>query len=219
MSREFDSRALAQMARVLQQSTGSPQLVELDDQNIQQSFDLNPFVRRGLVPVPSQGIFTAQILNTHIGTDVITTEVNPYSPGTTFVGNGYPAAVGPEFDIWITAAQAQNITGSGDFGGGELSIIYDVNGMGWRNEANGIAQREVITFYSSEQDLPGLGVTVLRFVSTKPYIEDYALPRRVGRNADGRIRFTTVKTGAGAATYKLFLTLGIFPAGLGQDAR
>lgn len=213
--REFDSRGLADMARVLGISTGQPQLVEIQDQILEQAIGLNPFLRRALAPAGSGGLFTASILNTHVGSDTITTDVDPYEPGTTFVGGGYPAVVSSIFDVWLLGLHSENITGGGDFGGGFFGVITDALGMGWRNEANAVAVIQLAQVYSLEGAIGNRSLlsTTAGLSLTSNQVP---LPFRI-RRGRGTFRFETVKTGVGAATYKAFLTLGVFPAGMGQD--
>ncbi len=215
--REFDSAGLREMARVLQISTGPPQLVEIDDEVVQQVVELDPFLRRGLTPANSTGIFTATILNTHVGSDTITTEVNPYTPGTTFVGNGYPAVVGPELDVWLLPGfNAKAVTGLADFNGGDFGLIYDTNAMGWRNEANGIAVRVPLAVYDQE-DLFGNPTYLTGGAASGQTVIWPGPPIRLRRTGDPRFRFQTRKAGAGAGSYLLSMLIGLFPAGMGQD--
>lgn len=213
---EVDSAALQRVAKVLQLSTGGAEQTDFQDELLQQVLDVAPIIRRGLTVAGSSGIFTATILNTHIGTDIVTTDVNPYSPGTTFVGNAYPPIVDEDLDVWVLAAQAQNITGQGDFGGGFFGTISDATGMGWRNEANAIAMEQIRMVWNQEVQFGHLiylsdnsGVSLMSHFGAQPF--------RVSHGANTRLRFDTKKIGAGAATFKLFLTLGVFPAGMGQD--
>lgn len=210
--REFDSPGLREMARVLQLSTGSPQEVDLQDSIVQQSIGLNPFLRRGLTPAGSLGLFTATILNEHLGTDTITNDVDPYTPATAFIGNGYPAVVPANLDVWLLAAHAQNVTAPGDFTGGLLGVLSATGAMGWRNEAASIAMVQMYQLFNVEitfGNVVALGINSVGDVIMKG-------PVRLRRGQDS-IRFSTVKTGAGAGSYKAFLTLGVFPAGMGQD--
>jgi len=210
--KEFDSSGLRELHRVLELSQGPPQIVDFQDELVQQAIGLNPFLRRGLAPGVQGGVFTASILNTHTGSDTVTTTIDPRAPGTTFVGNAYPDPVPDELDIWLLTTHAEGITGTGDFGGGFCGLITDALGMGWRNEANAIAVIQMVQFYSVEL------VAGNRFILTGGGSDDFPLvrpQRRIGHRT--QVRFETVKTGVGAATFKCFLTFGLFPAGLGQD--
>lgn len=217
--REFDSPGLRELHRILRVSTGPPQLQELDDGIIQQMLELNAFLRRELTPQGSSGIFTASILNTHTGSDTETTLVNPYTPGTTFVKPEWGDPVAAGLDVWLLAAHAEAVTGLGDFGGGGLALVSDSNAMGWRNEANAIAVNSQIMTY--DQELAQGAQTFLMSNANDIIMLDERGNGgiRIPREADTRIEFQTIKTGAGAATYKLFMILGLFPAGMGQDGR
>ena len=208
---EVDSAALERVAKILRLSTGGSQLTEFQDELLQQVIDIMPMARRALTP-GRLGIFTATILNTHVGSDTITVDVDPYEPGTTFVGNGYPAVVDENFDVWLLAAHALNVTAPGDFGGGFLSLLTTALGMGWRNEANAIAVNSLIEVYNQETTF---GNVVMLTGGGSDDFTHLDIGRRIPR--DTVIRFQTVKSGVGAGTYKAFLWLGIFPAGLGQD--
>lgn len=214
---EVDSAALTRVSKVLQLSTTGAELTEFQDELLQQVLDVAPMVRRGLTLDISGGIYTATILNTHVGSDTITTDVNPYVPATTFVGNGFPAEVSDAFDVWLLGLHAQNITAPGDFGGGFFGIITGTLGMAWRNEAGSIAMVQVIDLWKQETSGTG-NLVVLTAEFAAPAATGFIkLPMRIRRSADVRFRFETVKSGVGAGTYKVFLTLGLFPAGLGQD--
>ena len=217
--REFDSPGLRPLRETLQTSGGPPQFVDLQDELVQQTIDVMPTVRRGNAPGSLGGVFTASILNTHVGTDIITTDVNPRTPGTTFVGNGYPAAVPINLDVWLLDAFAITETGAGDFAGGALSLIYDATAMGWRNEASGIAV--VQKLMTMDQEVSVNGVNHLRMtVSGAIFLNQMAGKSRiVGPASDVRLRWRSRKAGVGAATYKVFLTLGLFPTTTGQDVK
>jgi len=214
---EVDSQALQLVAKVLQLSTGGSELTEFQDELLQQALDVSAIVRRGLTVAGSEGIFTASILNTHVGSDTITNDVNPYTMvGATFVGNAWPNPVGPEFDVWVLQANGINVTAPGDFGGGFWGLISDPNAMAWRNEANALAQIEPHSLYLQEVTFGGsVHLSDNSGVSLWSHFGQTRL--RVPRGADTRIRFQTVKSGVGAASYKLKLTLGLFPTGMGQD--
>lgn len=214
---EVDSDALKFVSKILRLSGTGSQETNFQDEVLQQTLDVLALVRRAGTPVLSTGIFTATILNTHVGSDTINTDVNPYSPGTTFVGNGYPAEVPANLDVWLLHAHAQGITGTGDFGGGQLSTIMDALGMGWRNEANAIAMLQPIMSWDVERTEGSLVFLYSNQNDVLLFSGRRSGGIRIPRHADTRIRFTTVKNGAGAGTFKAFLTLGLFPAGLGQD--
>ncbi len=214
---DVDSGALALVARTLQLSTAGSQLTEFQDELVQQMLDVHPFVRRALAPIGSQGIFTASILNTHVGDDTITTEVNPRSPGTLFVGNGYPDLVPPNLDVWILQAYGEAVTGTAaNFATGILTLITEDIGMGWRNEASDSALRQLLMCW--DKILQRGDIELLFDDQYNAFTAEFygTIPLRLRHTANTRIRFTTVH-GTGGATYKLLLTLGLFPAGMGQD--
>ncbi len=214
--REFDSAGLRQMARILQISTGQPQLVELQDQVLEQAIDLNPFLRRALVPEGSDGIFHATMLNTHSGSDIIETQVNPYAPGTTFAHPDWNP-VDPRFDVWLLGAAGKNITGGGDFGGGQFNLISNALGMAWRNEANAAAMTQTVMTWDVERT--EMNTTFLYSNQNDVLLlwEKGGSAMRINRDASTLFSFITEKAGPGSASFKLFLTLGLFPAGMGQD--
>jgi len=218
--REFDSAGLRTLRHILQTSSGPPQNVDLQDELIQQSLNVVAPIRRDLSPGGLGGLFTAKMFNGHGGSDTVTVDVNPYTlaevTGVGFIGNGYPLPVEQlTFDVWLLAASAQTITGSGDFGGGFAGLISGSAAMGWRRgSASSVAIINPFALYDQE-------VTY----GNRVQLSDGAagghtlLPRpfRIGGSADVRIRFETVKAGAGAASYELDLLLGVWPASLGQD--
>lgn len=210
--KEFDSPGLRELHRVLEMSKGPPQFVDYQDELVQQAVGLNPFLRRALAPGIGGGIFTASMLNTHVGSDTIVTDVNPHTPGTTFVGDEYPDPVPDNLDVWLLAAHSINVTAPGDFGGGSLSLLTDALGMGWRNEANAIAVNSLVEIYTQEL---AVGNAVMLTGGGSDDFTQLDIHRRITPNT--LIRFETVKSGVGAGSYKCFLWLGLFPAGMGQD--
>jgi len=216
---EVDSGALALVSRILQLSTTGSQLTEFQDELVQQSLDVSAFVRRALTPIGSTGIYTATILNTHVGNDTITTDVNPRTPGTTFVGNGYPDPVPENLDVWILQAYAEAVSGTdANFTSGALTLITDLLGMGWRNEAGASAQNQLLQTWDVVKTRGSIALLFDDAYNAYTAAFFQTIPLRLRHTADPRIRFQTVH-GAGAATHKLLLTLGLFPAGLGQDVR
>lgn len=217
--REFDSAGLRSLRTVLQTSEGPPQIVELQDEIVQQSIDVMPVIRRDLAAGNVDGIFTATILNTHVGSDTIVTDINPYGPLTTFVGNGYPAQIEGELDVWLLQAYAATLTGSGDFGGGVMALLYNALSMGWRNAANSATMRQDLLVFNQETDYAGI-THLTDSVSGTTFLNQQGGHTRIGpQQGNVRIRFRTVKSGVGAATYLLHLTLGLFPISLGQDVK
>ena len=212
--REFDSPGLRDLHRVIEVSTGPPQIVDLQDEIIQQVIEVSPFIRRRLTPADSVGLFTARVLNSNTGSDTITNDLNPYTTvPASFVGGGYPALV-ENLDVWLLQATMENRSGPTDFGGGFLGIITDATGMGLSNTGAAIAAINILRYLDSEVVFGNR--TALADSSSG--LSSWTGAIRISRRADTRIRFETVKTGVGVATYNLDLLFGLFPAGLGQDA-
>lgn len=215
--REFDSPGLRSLRTILQTSRGPPQFVDLQDEILQQGIDVFPVIRRDLTLAQSSGIFTASLLNTHVGSDTIVTDVNPYSPGTTFVAPEYPDPLPENVDVYLLDAQAETSTGSGDFGGGFFGLISNGTAMAWRNVANEISVINVLQYWNIEATRGNRVVLYDQEANVAIYNSRGAGAIRISRHADMRIRFETVKAGVGAASYLLSMLLGVFPKTLGQD--
>jgi len=220
--RPVNSQVLQDIARILQltgSSSGSQQ-TEFEDGILQQVIDVAGMVRRGGTLADTQGIFTARIVNDHLGSDTIDAQVNPYE-GTdlagalAFIDSTWPSPIPRGFDIWILNAWA--ITNAANLSAGTLGILYDVNAMAWRtDDTTGIAQQHMLAIWNNTMNSGGDLYLSNAIDGALPAF--VTQPTRLRRSAEPRVRFRTVKSDAGAGAATLHLTLGLFPSGLGQDA-
>lgn len=220
--RDVDSQVLGSVARTLGLAGAGAPVTVFEDGILQQVLDVSALVRRGGTISSSTGIYSARLTNIHVGTDTIVTDLCPARPAlnsasVAFLSADWPTPVPRSLDVWLLSAFATTAAGSGDLEGGALQLLYGADQMAMGSSR--IATNIFLQLYEVEVDI-GTIVTFLSFDSaaSPPSLLPIRL-RPPGVDGNPFIRFTTQKTGGGAATYQLDLLLGLFPAGLGQDVR
>lgn len=219
--RDIDSDALRLVAQAL--GVGNPvtavQQVQFDDGVLQQVLDVAALVRRAGTIAPSAGLWTVNIINSHNSANAVSTTIDPYN--LTGAGNGYPVPIGPELDVWLCDV-------SGGTGIASTIDIDEPSFLGIDYPATTVAVgtaaavTQIVKTYTSTVtmadgriqltdagDAEGAGPKGRGTAYTGAL-----LPRRIPRG--GAIRWETKSTGI--TTLGARLLLGIFPAGLGQDA-
>ena len=82
MSQLVDSQALQRVSKTLQLSTPGAQETLFIDERLEQTLDVMPMVRRGLTLAGSEGIYSANMRNTHSGSQGnVTSIVDPWNLG------------------------------------------------------------------------------------------------------------------------------------------
>ena len=204
-----DSSALASVSRVLQLSSSGSFETTFDDENLQQSLDVAPLVRRALTILNGKGWWGAAIATVHAGAGDITTSYNPYSVGTGSAQNGYPVRIEPEtFDVWLLGGIRLNLSATATFTGAVLDIVMQ-QGRGFGATGNGAFPVAVWT--GSVTPLTG-GIfgTIQGSGSATGPMNAIRVP------PDGLLRLRSLASGPLTATAEI--AIGVFPAGLGQDA-
>lgn len=222
----LDSRALEYVNRVLGISGGSGARVEVDDAVLQQVMDVSALVRRGRSIGASGGIFSTGIENTHNtgAASSRTGTINPYEPATA-PASPYPFGAGPELDIWLLGFKAGNQSVPTGFEGASLAVqMISARGLNAAIPVTGtgavVAASTNLFFEVAEWDALGAafasGFVGQPLIDTNRNRPSMLLPMRIPRGAT--IAFTTRVSTADAGVYRCNLLLGVFPAGLGQDA-
>jgi len=214
LSKPIESDALDRVYRVLGLSGGAlPKSTLLDDGNVSQILSVNELVRRSRTSAATSGWFFAIFQNVHSGAGALTSSIDPYAVGAANAIAPFPANVPRGFDLWILRASLRRTSGSGGLDG----AVFSYNG-GTSQQAFGVdvagdpvASQDPIPFAlfttldSSTSSI--VGVSGDGSVSVKV---DLRLPQGISN--------VTLRTdAAAAATFRGYLTLGLFPEGLGQD--
>jgi len=222
MTASIDGQQLALVNRLLDLPSSSlTGLTTIDDGNVSQVIDIGAAIlRRGLTPVASTGLFIAIMENVHSGADSETTTVDPYSVGTLAVG-GYPAAVDAQLtDVWISDVMCIRTSGAGELNSAQLrlnTVGGPVNPQGWGVDDSGA--------FIAGTDGPVLAMWIGNAVSTgggsQVNFPEAGTGKASAIQVNRRIRpgesmvFSSASTAA--ADFQLVFTIGLFPAGLGQD--
>lgn len=214
--REVDTDALQEVAPSL--GVGNPATatrpVLFDDENLQQALVVNDLIRRGRTLAGSGGgIYAAQIVNSHGGAGTIIATRDPYDLGVA-TGAGWPAPVPEDLDAWILSAQVAAAIGDVDTSvATRFELRHPAVSAAFGGTGGTVTQ--VLRLWDTEVAISG-AVAYLGGVGDG--VVGYNHPAtRIPR--DALIVFASHKQGAGAADITLQLVLGLFPAGLGQDAR
>jgi len=187
-----------------------------DDQVIQTLPVVPEIVRRGNTPTGSAGLFMGVMHNVHSGADDERSTLNPYEPGA-FAANQFPAAISDAFDIWVLDAVLTRASGAGNADGAQLRL----GAQG--SEFLGFAVTDSALFIDS-----GLTTILAAFGGTTnadaaagfeltPEVGTGKLIATVNRRIRRGMTMILDTTSSAAATFDLAMTLGLFPAGMGQD--
>jgi len=203
--RQMDSGALIELDRILGLGGGGEQSATLDDGNVSQVLDLQAIIRRSLTFARTGGQWVFTYVNVHPGADTQANSLNPYlvDPGV----NSYPTIVPEGFDAWVLYAGMKRFTGAGNITAGILELSQFPNFVGKGDNTLGtlltaLGRWDAIEGGSGQ----GYGVTGASDTLITPML-------RIRRGAS--LTFRTTSTAA--ATFHMFVQMGVFPAGLGQD--
>ncbi len=206
MSQLVDSQALQRVSRTLQLATPGAQETLFIDERLEQTIDVAPIVRRGLTLAGTEGLYTANIRNTHSGAQGnVSTEINPWALGGV-ARPPFPEVIPDNFDLWITGFMAETVSGPAFF----ASAFFDLFVPTTHQAFGTISSNILLSAWTAEATLAG---TTFLTLSAVELFTHAAV--RVPRNAT--FRFHTRNNGANAPVYQLNLMLGLFPSSLGQD--
>jgi hypothetical protein len=215
--RKIDTDALSAVAPAL--GVGAPgtatEDVDFDDGVLQQVLEVAPLVRRGRTIGLSTGIWTGAFVHVHAagGASVIGQTIDPYDPNLAQVtlSNGWPNPVPAAFDVWLMAVTCETGASGANFTSALFQISYEAAAMAMRRSAGGtINVEEVIAAWDAFQQIGAEFVG--QMIDPPPNVPQ--LPRRI-RRGDSLVGVSSV---ANNMTVTLGFVLGLFPAGLGQDA-
>lgn len=210
MAQDVDSAALSWVAKALRLSTHGSQRTIFIDERLEQTLDIGPLVRRGLTHGAAEGLYSANIRNTHSGAEGnVATVVDPWELGIA-AKQPFPTPIPAVLDLWLIGFNAINVSTPAVFD----SAFFDL-AMPVVAQAFGTATTNVtVAGWGGEKTLAGTVHLIVhsnspQLIFTRPAI-------RVPRAAT--FRFHTRNVGATAPVYQLNMLLGLFPAALGQDA-
>jgi hypothetical protein len=204
----------------LRQSLGligvGAQVTEVTDGVAELGIDVTPLIRRGQTLAASEGVFPFVFQNDHAAANnTLQTLVDPYAPAATITrGAGYPAILPPGYDVWVLWAYLLTSVNVGNFAGAQLGVEYSTLSTGLLSGAAPAAYRIPLILSDTEDAVSTIGTFLAENGSG---LLSKRLGVRVPRGA--RILFESRTAGSAVATsYAAVGLLGIFPAGLGQDA-
>jgi len=207
-----DSQALGEVNRALGITGRGAQRTELLDGQVVQTLDIGPIVRRGMTQGVTQGIYYAILRNIHVAADTRVTSVNPYNQT---IGNlpPYPLLVPAGFDLWLLSAAVRQDSGSGTIAA-SLGILYPSTSQAFGEDSSGAAVEEQDEYPLCSWDaIVTVGISWAVLQQGGSWMR-FAL--RLPRFNALELTFRSVSSAA--VTWDCVLTLGLFPATLGQDA-
>lgn len=206
--KRIDSDALGMLNKALGITGNGSQFTELVDGIVEQNLDVTPIIRRGRTQTDTGGIYTAFLRNIHASGNSVTSVVPPYDLGASrapFPGPPMP----PQFDIWLFNAWVVQLSGSGTLSA-VLSLILPASRTGFSSTGGGLAQTMPLAFWDA---LATEGVEFGLLNGTRGPMASINI--RIPRGPGTDLQFAS--TSSAAATFDCFMTIGVFPAGLGQD--
>ena len=212
MAKKVDSDALGLVNRALGLSGAGAPLTEFLDGTIDQVLDVGALVRRGRTFLGTGGIYWGTLRCIHGGAGTLTSTIEPYIVAT---GGRAPYAtpVPLGFDIWILAAQVDQVSGAGTFTG---ALFTTTNGLvGWGVDDMGAAIEvsnsvPLALFDSVVTESREFGINE----AGNPFIK---IGMRMPRPAGNASVLTFSSTASDVATFDCYVLTGLFPIGMGQD--
>lgn len=199
---EFDGPGLKDTQKILGLSSKPGFRTDFDSDVVQQVLDVQRIIRRGRAHAQSTGIWHWQSQLSHAVADTQTLVVDPYNFGSAF--NGYPVPVPEGYDVWLI---------------GPVTLVLNALAlnMGTMVIASAIAGHLAATtsipvgIWDNDVSLGG-GAGIFGVSNNNPILFPSATRLHRGATLD----FTTISSAAMIAQFRY--RLGVFAAGLGQDA-
>lgn len=171
--------------------------------------------RRSLTHSESSGIFTAVLENVHSGADNERTTIDPYAVGVDLAQGAWPPLVDQSFDIWIYTAGITRVSG-GELTGGQLRYDSNTFGIGFTSDDAGdplsaASNQPVLATWAVFNTIMGSSTVSAAVIGTGE------LHARINQRIRRGFSLVFDSTSDAAMTCRLWMTLGLFPAGLGQD--
>ena len=215
MSHRIDSDALDELFRTLGIAGGGVSAGDtlLDSGNVSLVLSVNEIVRRSRTPGVSAGSFFGVLQNVHAAAGQEQASIDPYEAGDDAVAP-YPPSVPRGFDVWLLGAALHRVSGAGTLDGAILFVGPDSTQQAFGRDDSGatVLTSDVYpvalwttlnTTTTNAIGVAGNGSTFVR------------IGLRLKRG--GTVVFVSDVAGA-AATIMVQLVIGLFPAGIGQDA-
>jgi len=216
MAREIDSAALTAVQKQLGMSGVGPSSALLLDEDLPQSFDVIPAVRRSLADIATRGQFYGTLQNVHAAAGPLVSQINPYDATTRAFGT-FPAPVPEDFDLWLMGCSIQRVSGTGTVEAAiEMEYFSRMRGFGaGDNDAPASARGRLTLMFVDTIVTIASSPFGIEVIHRSGRVLSEGLPLRLGRN-DCFLHFFTEATAL--STYDATFMLGLFPAGLGSDA-
>jgi len=192
----------------------TPGPVVLDDDSISLTLPVVPHVTRRSLAGIRTGWYQGVLENVHSAGDDEQSTLDPYNALLTAAAP-YPANVPEDFDVWLLQVTMLRVSGSGGLTEGWVRIGLPPESIGLGVEDDGTvvtaSSNYTLARFTDIIAAPGgLSNDMAVDANGNPVVH---LNLRLPRNAT--INFAS--TSAAAATFRALLTLGLFPAALGQD--
>jgi len=193
----------------------TPAPIVLDDTNVSLTLPLVPNVTRRSLSGIRTGWYQGVMENVHSAADTEQSTLSPYTPGDTRTAP-WPEVVPEDFDVWLLRVQGLVTTGAGTLDEGWIRFVLPPETIGVGVEDDGtpiiLSSNYTVARFTDIVSAPGgLSNKMLVDASGEPSIY---VGTRLPRGC--QINFATTSVTA-SVTFRALLTLGLFPAGLGQD--
>jgi len=213
VTRRITSDALVSLNRMLGVAGPSMAPTDLDDQWVSQVVDVTTIVRRSRTPAGSTGWYYGLLQNAHAGAGALTSSINAYDVLALGRG-GYPSPIPRDSDVWLLSASLVSPGAAGGLDGAALNIDMPQTHQGW-GRSNAPAS------VTASDPFPVARWTALdtSIASVTPHGitgEGGAIAhinQRLVR--DTILQFQS--DAAAAATFRVYMVIGVFTEGLGQD--
>jgi len=208
---KFDGPALEGIRESCGLTGVGAQITELPDGVADQVLEVGQFIRRGRTVANSEGIFTGQLINTHVAGASEFATVDPYN-ATSPAGAGYLNPVPRGYDVWVLGTWAYRLSGA--------ALVDAMIGLSYPATRYAFAGNAASMFAPLRSYLTtALGEAT---VAGTPYFRSFGdgLIQRYQavRVPRGASIFWSTTNAAAAAVYHAEMLIGLFPAALGQDA-
>lgn len=207
--KKIESQALDVLTKALGLSGAGSPVTELSDGVVDQVLDVASIVRRSRTQGKTTGIYTALLRNIHAGAESKSSLLKPYAPSSGTPRAPYPNPMPAGFDVWLLTAAVTQLSGSGTLSA-QLRLDIPPTQMGISITGTSVEARMTVANWDAviaENTTFGVASAV-----DKPL---WRIGTRIPRSADTDIVFAS--TSSAIATFDCFMTIGVFPVGLGQD--
>lgn len=207
---QVDGPALATIREALGLTGAGAQITEYPDGIVEQVLDIAPLIRRGRTTNQSSGLFSAIMANVHAGAGTLDLAIDPYN----FVPNarsGWPQPVPPGFDVWLLRAGAFQLAAAAVVDA-MLYVAYPELQVAYGAYAT-YGSAQVIQAYNTA----ALGAVTVYGTSYLRALGTGVIGNRIQTRLPRGSTLGWQSNAGGIGTAAMFLVLGLFPAGLGQD--